>query len=252
MTLIIQRTTSVERVTKAGVGTLVLTVDTPVSANRENNVRTGFSIPFKPNLRLFWDGAIRPRWTVGTFLRTLARHGMPHLENLHTGRAEPILSASVVRGASGRDAFTWAHVDAIRRQWKGRLVLKGILSVEDAVIARDRGVDGIVLSNHGGRQLDGAASPMRVLAQVVEAVAPMPVLIDSGFRRGTDVLKAVALGARMVLIGRPFNFALTAGGAAGVRHGIALLRQEIDRDLAQLGCRSLAEVTPELLLQVRR
>ncbi len=238
----------VERVRQAGFKTLVLTVDTPVIANRENNVRTGFATPLRPTARLLWDGLVRPRWTLGTFLRTLVRHGMPRLENMLAERGMPIMSASVVRGATGRDGFTWQHVDAIRRQWPGHLVIKGLLSVEDARLARDHGADAIVLSNHGGRQLDGAMSPMRVLPAVVAAMgSDFPVLIDSGFRRGTDVLKAVALGARMVLIGRPFNFALTAGGAAGVRHAIDLLRQEVDRDLGQLGCSDIGQVTAELL-----
>ncbi len=242
----------VDRVSRAGFGTLVVTVDIPVSANRENNLRTGFSTPLRPGLRLAWDGLVRPRWVAGTFLRTLLRHGMPHFENSFATRGSPILSSTVLRDFSARDHLSWAHIEAIRQRWKGRLVIKGLLSVEDALQARDIGADGIVLSNHGGRQLDGAASPMRVLEAVVAAVGPgYPVLIDSGFRRGSDVLKALALGARMVLVGRPFNYAAAVAGEAGVAHAIGLLRDEVDRNLAMLGVTSCAALGPQHIVHRR-
>ncbi|WP_026433716.1 alpha-hydroxy acid oxidase [Paracidovorax oryzae] len=242
----------VDRVSRAGFGTLVVTVDIPVSANRENNLRTGFSTPLRPGLRLAWDGLVRPRWVAGTFLRTLLRHGMPHFENSFATRGSPILSSTVLRDFSARDHLSWAHIEAIRQRWKGRLVIKGLLSVEDALQARDIGADGIVLSNHGGRQLDGAASPMRVLEAVVAAVGPgYPVLIDSGFRRGSDVLKALALGARMVLVGRPFNYAAAVAGEAGIAHAIGLLRDEVDRNLAMLGVTSCAALGPRHIVHRR-
>ena len=225
-----------ERVARAGFRTLVVTVDIPVSANRENNLRTGFSTPLRPSLRLAWDGLVRPRWVAGTFLRTLLGHGMPHFENSFATRGAPIMSSKVLRDFSGRDHLDWGNLERIRRLWRGNLVIKGILSVEDALQAQQLGADGIVLSNHGGRQLDGAVSAMRVLEEVVAAVGPTyPVLIDGGFRRGSDVLKAIALGARMVLLGRPFNFAAAVDGEAGVLHAIELLRQEVDRNMAMLG-----------------
>ncbi len=242
----------VDRVSRAGFGTLVVTVDIPVSANRENNLRTGFSTPLRPGLRLAWDGLVRPRWVAGTFLRTLLRHGMPHFENSFATRGSPILSSTVLRDFSARDHLSWAHIEAIRQRWKGRLVIKGLLSVEDALQARDIGADGIVLSNHGGRQLDGAASPMRVLEAVVAAVGPgYPVLIDSGFRRGSDVLKALALGARMVLVGRPFNYAAAVASEAGIAHAIGLLRDEVDRNLAMLGVTSCAALGPRHIVHRR-
>ncbi|SFD77492.1 alpha-hydroxy acid oxidase [Paracidovorax konjaci] len=242
----------VDRVSRAGFGTLVVTVDIPVSANRENNIRTGFSTPLRPGLRLAWDGMARPRWVAGTFLRTLMRHGMPHFENSFATRGAPILSSSVLRDFSARDHLGWTHIEAIRQRWKGRLVIKGLLSVEDALRAQGAGADGIVLSNHGGRQLDGAASPMRVLEAVVAALGPdYPVLIDSGFRRGSDVLKALALGARMVLVGRPFNYAAAVAGEAGVAHAIGLLRDEIDRNLAMLGATCCADIGPRHIVRRR-
>ena len=148
----------VERARKAGYETLVLTVDIPVSANRENNVRTGFSTPLaQPAAGLGRPGP--PRWLAGTFLRTLLAHGMPHFENSFATRGAPILSASVLRDFSARDHLSWEHVACIRRQWPGALVIKGILHPDDAALAREHGVDGIIVSNHGGRQLDGAVPP---------------------------------------------------------------------------------------------
>ena len=242
----------VDRVARAGFGTLVVTVDIPVSANRENNLRTGFSTPLRPGLRLAWDGMVRPRWVAGTFLRTLLRHGMPHFENSFATRGAPIVSSTVLRDFSARDHLNWGHIEAIRRRWKGPLVLKGLLSVEDALQARRVGADAVVLSNHGGRQLDGAVSPLRVLEAVVAAVGPgYPVLIDSGFRRGSDVLKALALGARMVLVGRPFNYAAAVAGEAGVAHAIGLLRDEVDRNMAMLGVTGCAELGPQHIVRRR-
>lgn len=242
----------IDRVERAGFGTLVVTVDIPISANRENNIRTGFSTPLRPNLRLAWDGLMRPAWVMGTFLRTLLRHGMPHFENSFATRGAPIMSSTVLRDFSARDHLSWRHMAAIRRRWKGTMVVKGLLSVEDALQAQRLGAEGIVLSNHGGRQLDGAASPMRVLEAVVAAVGPdYPVLVDSGFRRGSDVLKALALGARMVLVGRPFNYAAAVAGEAGVAHAIGLLRDEVDRNLAMLGVTGCAELGPQHLVRQR-
>lgn len=235
----------IDRVERAGFRTLVVTVDIPISANRESNIRTGFSTPLRPGLRLAWDGLVRPRWVAGTFLRTLLHHGMPHFENSFATRGAPIVSSSVLRDFSARDHLSWNHLEAIRRRWKGPLVVKGLLSVDDALQARNLGADGVVLSNHGGRQLDGAVSAMRVLEAVVAAVGPaFPVLIDGGFRRGSDVLKAIALGARMVLVGRPFNYAAAVAGEAGVQHAIGLLRDEVDRNLAMLGATACTDLGP--------
>lgn len=242
----------IDRVSRAGFDTLVITVDIPISANRENNIRTGFSTPLRPSLRLALDGALRPGWVLGTFARTLLRHGMPHFENSFATRGAPIVSSTVLRDFSARDHLNWQHLQNIRQRWSGHLVVKGVLSVADALAARDAGADGVILSNHGGRQLDGAASAMRVLEAVVQALGPdYPVLIDGGFRRGSDVLKALALGARMVLVGRPFNYAAAVAGEAGVRHAIGLLRDEVDRNLAMLGVNQLSELGPHTLIRKR-
>ena len=239
----------IDRVQSAGFGTLVVTADIPVWANRENNTRAGFSLPLRPSLRLAWDGATHPRWLTGTLLRTLVRHGMPHFENSFATRGAAVLSASAVRDTTGRDHLSWATLTRIRHRWRGTLVVKGILHESDARQAVAAGADGIIVSNHGGRQLDGAAVPLAVLPRIVDAVGSSTVvMMDSGVRRGGDVLKALALGARFVFLGRPFMYAASVAGEAGVRHAIALLREEVDRDMAMLGTCSLGELGPDCLL----
>lgn len=232
-----------DRISAAGFGTLVITVDVPVVSNRENSIRAGFSAPLRPSLRLAWDGLMRPRWTCGTFLRTLLRHGMPHFENSAPERGPPIIARDVAHHLEGRDRFDWSDLRYVRKHWGGRLVLKGILRAEDATQALREGVDGIVVSNHGGRQLDGAPSPLRVLTAISRALeGRMPVMYDGGIRRGTDVLKALALGADFVFVGRPFIYAAAAKGRDGVVHAARLLSDEISRDMALLGFNTLNDV----------
>ncbi len=237
----------VERVKAAGYQTLVLTLDASTAANRENNIRAGFSTPLRPSVSLGWQGLTHPRWLLSTFLRTLVCHGMPHFENNYARRGAPILSANVLRDFSDRGHLGWDEIRMIRDMWPGRLVLKGILDVRDARMAVQTGADGLIVSNHGGRQLDGTVSPLRVLGEVVQACPQVPVMIDSGFRRGTDVLKALALGAKFVFVGRPFNYAASVAGEDGVRHAIGLLREEVSRNLAMLGAGSPAKMTPDVL-----
>ncbi|WP_206998614.1 alpha-hydroxy acid oxidase [Trinickia mobilis] len=238
----------IDRITDAGFSTLVITVDIPVWANRENNVRTGFSLPLRPSLRLAIDGITRPRWLAGTFLRTLINYGMPHFENSFATRGAPMLSVSAIRDTTGRDHLSWTDIRRIRNRWSGNLVIKGILHVDDAKQAAAMGADGIIVSNHGGRQLDGAVEPLCVLPQITDAVGDkMVVMMDSGIRRGGDVLKALALGARFVFLGRPFMYAAAVGGAPGVRHAISLLRDEVDRNMAMLGTTSISDLCREMI-----
>jgi L-lactate dehydrogenase (cytochrome) len=240
----------IDRVERAGFLTLMITVDTPVYANRENNIRAGFSTPLRPNLRLAWDGITRPRWLAGNLVRTLLRHGMPHFENSFATRGAPIIARNVLRDFTGKDHLNWAHLELIRKRWKGRLVVKGIMHPEDARIARETGAEGVIVSNHGGRQLDSTVSPLRVLPAVVAVAGDMTVMMDSGIRRGTDVLKALALGARFVFVGRPFNYAATVAGEAGVRHAVEILGGEVNRGMAQLGINSLDELEPAMLMRI--
>ena len=242
----------VDRVIAAGFDTFVLTIDVPVSANRENNVRNGYALPLRPNLNLAWEGISHPRWLLGTALRTLREHGMPHFENMDAGRGPPVLSSDLIRKVGRRDGLSWEHLALIRRRFPGKLLIKGVMAVEDAKLAREHGCDGIMVSNHGGRQLDGAVAPLRVLPEIAAEVGrDMTVILDGGVRRGTDVLKALALGARFVLIGRPFLYAAAVRGEAGVSHGIRLMKQEIDRDLAMLGITELSQMTRDRLRRIR-
>ncbi|MGO4306936.1 alpha-hydroxy acid oxidase [Cupriavidus sp. RAF12] len=244
-----RRDALIERICAAGFATLVLTVDIPVWANRENNVRTGFSLPLRPSVRLTFDGLSRPRWLAGTFARTLLSNGMPHFENSFANRGAPILSASAIRDTTGRDHLNWTDIERIRQRWRGNLVIKGILHRSDAERAVALGADGIIVSNHGGRQLDGAVEPLAVLPEICESVAhKTTVMMDSGIRRGGDVLKALALGARFVFLGRPFIYAASVGGTEGVRHAITLLRDEVDRNMAMLGANTLADVNNSVVV----
>jgi L-lactate dehydrogenase (cytochrome) len=238
-----------DRVRAANYQTLVVTVDTPVSANRENNVRAGFSIPVRPSARLAWQGLTHPRWLFGTFLQTMWRHGMPHFENSYATRGAPILSASVERNLSDRGHLNWRHFRMIRQAWQGPLVIKGVLDARDARMAADAGADGIIVSNHGGRQLDGSATPLRVLPRIVAACPDIPVMLDSGVRRGSDVLTALALGAKFVFVGRPFSFAASIAGEAGVRKAIGLLKLEVSRNMGLLGVTSVEQLDASFLLQ---
>jgi L-lactate dehydrogenase (cytochrome) len=155
---------------------------------------------------------------------------------------------SMERPRMARDGLNWEHVELMRRLWPGKLVLKGVLAKEDVRIARESGVDGIMVSNHGGRQLDYTLSPLRVLPSIVSEAGNMAIMLDSGVRRGSDVLKAIALGAHFVFVGRPFLYAAAIAGEEGVRHGAQLLRDEISRNMAMLGVNDLSQMTRDLLV----
>ncbi|MGI4838006.1 MAG: alpha-hydroxy acid oxidase [Janthinobacterium lividum] len=239
----------IERVRQARVQTLVITVDTPVKANRENNVRAGFSTPLRPSLALACQGVTHPRWLLGTFLRTLIHHGMPYFENNYATRGAPVMSSSVMRDFTDRGHLHWGHVRDIRRQWPGAMIIKGVLTAADAARCKEIGIDGVIVSNHGGRQLDGTVPPLYVLPEIIAASDGMTVMLDSGIRRGTDVLKALALGAKAAYIGRPFNYASAVGGQPGVAHALRLIVDEVSRDLGLLGITELAALGPQMLVR---
>lgn len=223
----------IERVEHCGFNTLVITVDVPVGGNRETDIRHGYSSPLRPSLRLTLDGLTHPRWLLGTFLKTLIREGMPHFDNFATPRT-PMLSRTAMRPHQ-RDQLCWDDVQRLRERWKGNLVIKGVLSAHDVRLARAAGFDGVIASNHGGRQLDGAVSPMEVLSAMKAESGTLALMCDSGFRRGSHILKGMSLGASHVFLGRPFLYAAVAGGEAGVLRAIELLQAEIMRNMALLG-----------------
>ncbi|WP_081247471.1 alpha-hydroxy acid oxidase [Variovorax paradoxus] len=238
-----------ERLKAAGVGVLVITVDVQIASVRENELRNGFSIPLRFTPRLMAGGLMRPRWMVETFARTLWKQGIPRFENFTATRGGRIITAAKGDHRAGRAAMTWDELARIRERWPGRLLVKGLLRPEDARAAQRIGADGIFVSNHGGRQLDGAVAPLDVLPAMVAAAPQLTVLLDGGVRRGTDVLKALALGARAVFVGRPAMYGLAAGGEAGATHALALLRREIDTDLALLGCADVRQLGPDWLVR---
>ena len=237
----------VDRVAAAGYDTFVVTADVPVPPNRENNIRNGFQVPLAITPRVAWDTVSHPHWLFGTWARTVMNYGMPHFENMDAQRGPPVLAKNLMRNIGKRDQLAWKHVELIRKRWKGKLVVKGLIAPADARIARDSGVDGVIVSNHGGRQLDGTVSSLRTLPEIAADAGAMTVMLDGGIRRGTDVLKALALGAKFVFIGRPLLYAAVIGGEAGVQRALTLLRDEIDRDMALLGIRSIGEISSDLV-----
>jgi len=240
-------TALLDRVARTGIETLVVTVDSAVGPIHENYLRAGYRTPIRPSAALLWQGITHPRWALGTFLRTIARHGTPHFENLKATRGAPVLSRTARRDFSGREGLDWAMLAQVRRIWKGRLVIKGILHPDDVARSQALGADGVILSNHGGRQLDGAVSSMRVLSAALNAAPGLPVMIDGGVLRGTDILKALALGASFVFVGRPMNYAASIAGEAGLTHAIGLLRSQLHADLGMLGLLNLGELDRTIL-----
>ena len=235
-----------DRVWEAGIRHLVITVDVPVPGNRGAGLRAGFEYPIRPGLRIALDGLTHPRWLVGTFLRTLMASGMPHIENYGKERGIPIISRSAPQRPHVRDTLDWDDLKWLREKWQGKLLIKGVLSPEDANIAARIGLDGLFVSNHGGRQLDTAIPPLKVLPEIAAEKSNMAILFDSGIRRGIDVIKALALGADFVFAGRPFLYAAALGEEAGVTHAINLLSEEVYRNIAQLGCNNLDDLASRL------
>lgn len=236
------------RLTAADIDTIVVTIDTCVAANRENNSRNDFTVPFRASPRLLLQGLLHPRWSMQVFAKTLLASGIPRFENMYETVGPRITEDTPDGFRAGRDQLDWEDLKWLRDRWPGKLLVKGVMHSEDARSAASLGVDAIIVSNHGGRQLDGAISTLQALPDIVASVpAALPVFVDGGFRRGTDILKAMALGARMVFLGRPPLYGAAVKGSAGIRRVLAILRSEIDRDLALLGCQKLDDVTADLL-----
>jgi len=239
----------VERAKAAGYEALVVTVDGAVSGNREYNLRNGFTIPFSFGRRNVTDVLMHPRWLLGVLTRYLLTTGMPRYENYPSELRNRITAQPMGRSMMKNDSLNWDDLRALRKMWPHTLIVKGILHPQDAVLAADCGADGVIVSNHGGRNLDSSMAPIEVLPEIVDAAGKrITVIVDSGFRRGSDVVKALALGAKAVLIGRPTLYGTAAGGEAGAARAIAIFREEIDRVLALLGCRSVAELGQDCLV----
>lgn len=236
----------IDRVQNAGYPVLLITCDVPVPAQRIAETRAGYSMPIRPNLRATLGGMAHPGWTFGTLGRTVLRDRNPKIVNIRP-EGGPGLFSSEIAAVGGSPHFTWDHIRHIRSRWKGRLVLKGLLRPEDAAEAAGIGVDGIVISDHGARLLDSTIAPLEVLGDMKKEAGDMAVIIDSGFRCGGDILKAMTLGADAVMLGRPLLQACALAGGAGLDKAISILRTEISRDLALLGVTDVAALDPDLL-----
>lgn len=238
----------VGRARAAGFEALVVTVDGVSSGNREYNLRNGFTIPFSFTRKNVTDVLMHPGWLINVLARYVFTTGMPRYENYPSEIKYKVTAKPMGRSQMRNDSLNWDDLRDLRKMWPGRLIVKGILHPQDALMAADCGADGVVVSNHGGRNLDTAISPIEVLPEVVDAVGKrMAVLVDSGFRRGTDVVKALALGAHAVQIGRSTLYGIAAGGQPGAQRALGIFREEIDRVMALIGCRSVAELGPEVL-----
>jgi isopentenyl diphosphate isomerase/L-lactate dehydrogenase-like FMN-dependent dehydrogenase len=231
----------IARARAAGFSALVVTIDTPVAGSRERDVRDGAHELINGTLwsRLPFVAQVltRPRWLIA-YLTDGGRMSLPNV--VLPGGPMPYTDVGRLLAES---AVTWDDLGWIRKEWNGPIIVKGVHTAEDARRAADRGVDGIVVSNHGGRQLDGVAATIRVLPEVVSAVGDrIEVLLDGGIRRGSDIVKALSLGARAVLVGRAYAYGLGAAGGAGVARAIDILRSDIVRTLKLLGCPSVREL----------
>ena len=238
----------VTRALNAGFEALVLTSDVAQNGNREYNRRNGFSTPLKLNLRNLLDGALHPRWALDVFLRTLLDSGVPRYQNVSRDGNDRIIDKPVAEFQERREEVNWEDFRWLREFWPRKLFIKGIVRGDDALKAKQLGADGVFVSNHGGRQLDGIISPMEAIPEIRAATGDnFMVMADGGFRRGSDIIKAVALGADMAFLGRPLLYGISAGGEAGAKHALNILRAEIDRVLALTGVCSIDQLTPDLL-----
>ena len=228
-----------------GYEALLVTVDLPVAGKRERDPRNGFVTPYRPNWRNARDVMLKPAW-----LLDVARHGLPTMANFEGYKFSSAKGSDIV-AAVGREmdsSFDWEGLQRLRDLWPRKLLLKGVERPDDALRAAALGCDGVVVSNHGGRQLDGAAATLDALPQVVEAAGnKLTVLLDGGVRRGVDILKARALGAQAVLTGRATLFGVMAGGEPGARRALESLSSELVRAIQLCGARSIAEITPDLV-----
>ena len=228
-----------QRAAQAGYDTLVLTVDVPKVAPRPRDVRNGFQMPFRMGPRQFVDFALHPRWSLATLWA-----GAPTPANFDPQQG------GFDRHAS-RAGANWAFLDQLRGQWRGRLIVKGVMHPDDAERIARMGADAIYVSNHGGRQLDAAPSAISALHQIRQRLGPnFPLVFDSGVRTGEDIVKALACGAHLVMLGRPVLYALAAGGEAGLQQWLAGLREELWVTLSQLGLSRTQDVGPQNLASI--
>jgi (S)-mandelate dehydrogenase len=231
----------INRAAAAGIDTLIVTVDVPKAGKRDRDIRNGLQIPFKLTPEIIAQLVAHPRWSLETL-----KAGVPGFGNFNTGNKA--MSVVEVQHHIISPSFTWEGLRALRKKWSGTLLLKGILHPEDAKMAVAAGCDGIIVSNHGGRQTDHGPSSIKGLPAIVKASAgKVPILFDSGIRRGADFIRAKALGASFIFAGRAFAFGAAAGGAAGCERAFDILELELTRALGQIGCPEFSKIDHKLL-----
>ncbi len=236
----------IERARAANCSALVLTVDTKLQGPRERDIRNGFTVPPRFDLTTLADFALHWRWLLDVGLGPKVK--FRNFEGTQVNADDAVTITQFIEKQWDL-SVSWQDVEWFKAEWGGPVLLKGLLSPDDAAKAVEAGVDGVIVSNHGGRQLDGAISAIAALPAVAKAVAGrVPVILDGGVRRGADVIKAVALGATACMIGRPWLYGLAAGGEAGVDQALTILRHEIDIALGLLGRASVSQVNRSVLV----
>src|SRR6185503_309356 len=228
----------VERAKNAGFEALVVTVDGPVGTNREYNIRNGYTVPFRYNRKNTSAVLAHPGWLFGVIMKYWMNGGMPTRANYPEGKTK-------------NDSLAWTDLKILRDMWPGKHIVKGILTPQDAELAIAHGADGILVSNHGGRNFDSSMAPIEVLPGIVDAVGhKTTVIVDSGFRRGSDVVKALAIGAKLVMVGRATLWGTTVAGEAGAARAINFYREEVSRTMAYLGCTRISQLNRDCLERV--
>lgn len=220
----------VRRALEADYSTLVLTVDVAVNGKRERDLRSGFKVPFKLSPKIVLDAAMHPRWSIAQLA-----HGLPQLANFASADATDAASQAALMARQMDAGFDWTAFSELRNLWPHKLIVKGVLSVEDALLLQQAGADAVVFSNHGGRQLEDVPAPISLLPGARERLS-IPILMDSGIRSGSDIAKALACGAALTLSGRALLYGLAAAGEAGVCNVLDMLKAELDTTLALVGC----------------
>jgi (S)-mandelate dehydrogenase len=238
-----------ERARASGYKALLVTVDSVIAGRRERDARHRFAheVTLTPSVVL--DGLMHPSWLLSVWL---AGGGMPKIINVAEFLPPGADAADMAEFTRARrnPMLNWDDMAFIKKAWGGPMLVKGVLTAEDTRLALDHGADGVVVSNHGGRQLDGSLATIEALPEIVEVAGAATVMVDGGFRRGSDIVKALALGAKGVLVGRATLYGVAAAGEAGAARAIEILRVEVDRVLALLGCRNIAELSPRHLASI--
>jgi len=232
----------VDRCKAANFSSLCLTIDTLVAGNRERDLVTGMVMPPKPTLSALWSFATHWDWSFNYLLRE--KFSLANVAtSVNAGNDQNLVGVMEYINSQFDRSITWKDAEELIGRWGGPFAIKGVMSVEDAIKARDAGASAIMVSNHGGRQMDGATAPFDMLGRIVDAVGgDIEVICDGGIRRGTHVLKAMAMGATACMMGRGYLYALAAGGQPGVERALERMTQEIERDMVLMGCSSLKEL----------